>query len=144
VASDAQILRTPVDGIATQGRTAKGVVGMKLRGGATVLTAAVVDPAGTVLTVSEAGGAKLTELAEVPSQGRAAGGVRLTRLRPEDGPLRYALVAPATELSVVVGQADAPDKADPNPVALTLEPTRRDGGGLRLARPIHAAGKARW
>ncbi|MCC6437545.1 MAG: DNA topoisomerase IV, partial [Acidimicrobiales bacterium] len=144
VASDAQILRTAVAAIALQGRAAKGVAGMKLRGGATVVGAGIVDPAGTVLTVSEGGGAKRTPLDEVPPQGRAAGGVRLTRLKPEDGRIRYALVAPHTELSAVVGQEGAPDKADPQPVPLTLEPTRRDGAALRTPRPILAAGKARW
>ncbi|MGD9751325.1 MAG: DNA topoisomerase (ATP-hydrolyzing) subunit A [Acidimicrobiia bacterium] len=144
VASDAQVLRTAVAAVAVQGRAAKGVAGMKLRGGATVVGAGPVDAAGTVLVVSEGGGAKRTPMAEVPPQGRAAGGVRLTKLRPEDGRIRYALVAPDTELAAVVGQQDAPDKADPNPVPLTLEPTRRDGGAVRMARPILAAGKARW
>ncbi len=144
VASDAQILRTAAASIAVQGRTAKGVAGMKLRDGAQVVSAGVAEEGGTVLIVSDGGVAKLTGLAEVPTQGRAAGGVRLTRLKPEDGAVRYALVAPATELSAVVGQHDAPDKPDPNPVPLGLETTRRDGAAFRPARPILAAGKARW
>ncbi len=144
VASDAQILRTAVAGISMQGRAAKGVAGMKLRGGAWVVCAGVVEDDGTVLIVSDGGGAKLTGLADIPTQGRAAGGVRLTRLKPGEGAVRYALVAPATELSAVVGQSDAPDRPDPNPVPLGLEVTRRDGAGQRPLRPILAVGKARW
>ena len=147
LASDAQILRTSAASISVQGRAAKGVAGMKLRAGATIIAAGLVDPEGTVLSVSEGGGAKLTALTEVPTQGRAAGGVRVTRLRPEDGQLRYGLVAPAAaELSVVLGPSDGADteRPDPNPVPVPLEVTRRDGSSLRLARPILAAGKARW
>jgi hypothetical protein len=97
-----------------------------------------------VLTVSEAGGAKLTAAAEVPRQGRAAGGVRLTRLRPEDGRVRYALVAANADLAAIIGTVEDPDKSDPAPVPLPVQSTRRDGASMRTPQPIHAAGKARW
>ena len=84
------------------------------------------------------------QLVEIPVQGRGSGGVRLTRLKPEDRAVRYAVVALPAELSVVVGQDGAPDRPDPNPIGLALEPTRRDGPGAPLDRPILAAGKARW
>jgi len=144
VASDAQVLRTAVAAVAVQGRAAKGVAGMKLRGDAQVIAAGPVDPQGTVITVTDGGGVKVTAVEEIPTQGRAAGGVRLTRLRPEDGSVRYALVAPATELSAVVGQAEAPDRPDPTPVPMSIEPTRRDGSSVRPSRPVLAVGKARW
>jgi DNA gyrase subunit A len=144
VASDAQILRTAVAPVAVQGRAARGVAGMRLRAGARVVAAGVAEPGGAVLSVTEAGAAKLTDLTEIPAQGRGSGGVRLTRLKPEDRALRYAIVATPSELSVVVGQDGAPDRPDPNPVGLALEPTRRDGPGAPLDRPILAAGKARW
>lgn len=145
VASDAQILRTAVEGVPVQGRAARGVAGMKLRGGARVVAAGLVTgDEGVVVTVSEAGGAKVTSLAEVPRQGRAAGGVRLTRLRGEDGALRYGLVAATAELTAVVGQPDEGDKADPTPVPLPVQVTRRDGTSMRTPQPILSAGKARW
>ncbi len=144
VASDAQILRTEAASISMQGRAARGVAGIRLKGAAKVVAAGLVDPEGVVLTVSEGGGAKLTALEEVPKQGRAASGVRLTRLRPEDGALRYALVAGSSPLTATVGQADAPEKADPNPVSLPVQVTRRDGTSVRTLQPILSAGKARW
>ncbi|MFN0029126.1 MAG: DNA topoisomerase (ATP-hydrolyzing) subunit A [Acidimicrobiales bacterium] len=151
VASDGQILRTATDAIPIQGRAAKGVAGMKLRSGAKVIAAGVIEAGAAALTVTEAGTAKLTALDEVPAQGRATSGVRLTRLKADEGALRYALVAPAAELSVVLGSPVGEDgsdaaggRADPAPVPLPVAPTRRDGPGQRLTRPIVAAGKARW
>jgi DNA gyrase subunit A len=144
VASDAQVLRIAVATVPVQGRAARGVAGMKLRGGAKVVTAGIAEVDGVVLTVSEAGGAKLTAAAEVPRQGRAAGGVRLTRLRPEDGRVRYALVAANADLAAIIGTVEDPDKSDPAPVPLPVQSTRRDGASMRTPQPIHAAGKARW
>ncbi len=150
VASDGQVLRTGAAAVPIQGRAAKGVAGMKLRTGAKVIAAGLIESGVAALTVTELGSAKLTALDDIPAQGRATAGVRLTRLKADEGSLRYAVVAPIAELSVVLGAPlgeEGPDnvgKADLSPVPLPLEPTRRDGPSQRLVRPIVAAGKARW
>ena len=97
-----------------------------------------------VVTVSEGDGLKVTACVDVPRQGRATGGVRLTRLRPEDGTLRLAVVAPVPELWCVVGRDDDPARADTQPQALPAAPTRRDATSARTARRVLAVGKARW
>jgi len=144
VTGEGRVLRTGVAGIPVQGRAARGVAGMKLRDGDRVVAAGPATDDGVVLTVTVGGGAKLTTVAEVPRQGRATGGVRLVKLRPEDVAVQYALVAGPEPLTAVMGQLDAPEKPDPAPIPLPLDPTRRDGTAMRTLRPVLAAGKARW
>ena len=86
VASDAQALRTAVGrhpraGTGRPGRGRHEAAG-RARG---VVAAGSATEEGVVVTVSEGDGLKVTACADVPRQGRATGGVRLTRLRPEDG-----------------------------------------------------------
>jgi DNA gyrase subunit A len=146
VASDAQALRTTAGLVPVQGRASRGVAGMKLRGGATVLAAGPATEAGVVFTATDADTAKLTPVAEIPTQGRAAGGVRLTKLRGNNGEtaVRLAVVALGADLWCAVGSDEDPAKADPQPQPVPVPVTRRDGTSTRTARRVLAAGRARW
>jgi len=143
VASDGQVLRTPVDGISVQGRGAAGVAGMKLRPGATVVGAAVILGEDVLITVTDDGGVKATPVSELDAKGRGGVGVRATRLG--DGTtLTLAHVGPPMGLLAIMASDDDPKKPDPNPVPLVLEPTRRDLVSAPSERQILAIGPARW
>ncbi len=148
VADDAQALRTPVSNISLQGPAAKGVTAIKLKGKAKVVGAgaAGVGPATSdplVVTVTDRGTAKATSVAEIPSKGRGAGGVRLTKFKDETR-IDYAWVGPSDRTMCMVGQPDAPTKPDNTPQPLKLRPTRRDGTSTKTAQRILAVGSLRW
>jgi len=142
VADDAQVLRTPVDGISVQGRGAGGVAGMALKG-STIIGAGPAIGDTAIVSVTTAGLAKATPADEIPTKGRGGGGVRLTKLG--DGQrLTQAHVGPLADLACIMGSDDNPAQPDPNPVAFPLEPTRRDLVSQPTERPILSMGPARW
>ncbi len=146
IASDAQTLRTPLDGISTQGPAAKGVAGISLKGNARVTGAGIVDPSqelSVVFTVTDRGTAKSTSVAEIPSKGRGTGGVRITKFRDESR-IEYAWVGVPDRIVAVVGQVDAPTKPDNAPESIALKPTRRDGVSSSIPRRILRIGTLRW
>lgn len=143
VASDAQTLRTAVDGISVQGRGAGGVAGMKLREGAAVIGAGSALGDGAVVTVSDTGTAKITPFEELEAKGRGGTGVRITRFTKEKR-LTMATVVGPDALMAVMATDDDDKKADPTPVDLTLEPTKRDLVSAKTERRILAVGVGRW
>ncbi len=142
VTSDAQLLRFAASAVRPQGRSAGGMAGVRLAGGARAVFFGVVVPGAddVVVTVAgsssalpgtEAGTAKVTPLTEYPAKGRGTGGVRCHRfLRGED------------QLSLAwVGTAPARGTASSgSPVDLPAATGRRDGSGTPLAQPLHAVG----
>ena len=142
VTSDAQLLRFDADAVRPQGRTGGGVAGVRLAAGARVVFFGAVEPdlphGGVLVTVSgssvalpgtEAGAAKVTDLAEYPAKGRATGGVRCHRfLRGEDAlVLAWAGPAPARAAA-----------SSGSPVPLPPADGRRDGSGTPLSQPVAA------
>jgi DNA gyrase subunit A len=140
ITSDAQLLHFPAAGVRPQGRTAAGMAGIKLAGGAHSVFFTAVDPAADNLVVTssgssgalpgtEPGSLKVTPYSEYPAKGRATGGVRCHRfLRGED-------------ILVLGWVGGSPAKAAAaNGVALELpEATgKRDGSGLPAATSISA------
>ena len=144
VASDGQVLRTAASGISIQGPGAGGVAGMKLRNGAWVVAAGPVEFGSIVVVVTDEGTAKVTDTAEVPAKGRATGGVRVLKLKGFETTLAYAWVGKNSQLGAIVAEADDPRKADPTPVELNLETTRRDGPAVDLGHRILALGEYRF
>ena len=140
ISSDAQLLHFPASAVRPQGRSAAGMAGIKLAGGARAVFFAAVDPQVSNLVVTssgssgalpgtEPGSLKVTAYAEYPAKGRATGGVRCHRfLRGED--------------TLVLGWVGgSPAKAAAaNGVALELpEATgKRDGSGIPAPTPIDA------
>ena len=70
-----QSIRFPASDVRTMGRTARGVRGISLRGDDRVVSLATLEPEGTILTVSELGYGKRTELGEYRVQGRGGYGI---------------------------------------------------------------------
>ncbi len=146
IASDAQTLRTPLEGVSVQGPGAKGVAGISLKGNARVTGAGIVDPGqelSVVFTVTDQGTAKSTSVAEIPSKGRGTGGVRITKFRDETR-IEYAWVGVPDRIVAVVGQQDAPSKPDNSPESIAIKPTRRDGVSSSIPRRILRIGTLRW
>ena len=143
VASDAQALRMPVDAISIQGRGAGGVAGMKLKGDTTVVTAGPALGDGCVISITSADGVKATPFEELPAKGRGTGGVRLTRMK-EGARVALAYIGSLEGLLATMATDDDRSKADPTPVPLSIEPTKRDLQSAPAERPILALGPARW
>ncbi len=143
VASDGQVLRTAVDGISTQGRNASGVAGMKLKGSAKVVGAGAIIGDENILTVTDKGTAKLTPASEFDAKGRGGGGVRITRFTDEKA-LVYARVGSMQGALAIVGSDEDKSKPAPDPVAIDLEPSKRDLVSTATDQPIIIAGTARF
>jgi len=143
VTSDAQALRTPVNGISVQGAGAQGVAGMAPRGTAKVLAAGLAQEGGVILTVTDLGTVKSTVVEEVPVKGRGTGGVRLTKFKDETR-LDYAWVGLPERIVAIVGQPGAPTKPDNTPEPVAIKPSRRDGPSVSTARRILSVGSLRW
>ncbi|MGJ9405071.1 DNA topoisomerase (ATP-hydrolyzing) subunit A [Nesterenkonia aurantiaca] len=149
ITAGAQLLRFEAALVRAQGRTAAGMLGIKLAPEDTVIGFSVVPAAGApedaegstsalVVTLAagdtplegfEAGSIKLTDFAEFPAKGRGTAGVRAHRfMRGEDHlKLGWAGFGPA------LGAAR-------NGVARNLpsEMVRRDGSGIPLERGVDA------
>ena len=143
VSSDAQTLRTSVDNISVQGRNAAGVLGMKLRDGVKVIGAGAAIGDGAVVTVTDTGTAKVTPFEELTSKGRGGTGIRITKFTKEKSLVLAKVVGPEGLLTVMATDDD-PKKADPVPVDLPLEPTKRDLVSSRTERRILDVGLPRW
>ncbi|QSP96891.1 DNA topoisomerase IV subunit A [Bifidobacterium longum subsp. infantis] len=154
ISSDSSLLTFEAKNVRPQGRTAGGMAGIKLAGGARVAAFNVV-PAGkvawtyeegengltsgsgaVVLTVAgdsnalpgtENGAAKVTPLEMYPTKGRATGGVRSQRFLKGQNTLILAWVG--------LYPLHASTSAG-SPVELPKPDMRRDGSGVDLASPI--------
>jgi len=144
VASDGQVLRTAASGVSVQGTGAAGVAGMKLKAGATVIAAGPLDFGAVVAVVTDEGTAKITDTSELPAKGRATGGVRVVKLKGFETTLSYGWIGRNQQVGAVVADASDPKKADPTPVALGLEPTRRDGPAVDVDHRILSLGEYRF
>ena len=146
VASNASALRTSVDNISIQGRSAAGVAGMKLKDDNTVVAAGKVDPDawdGAVVSVTGSTEAKATPFDEISAKGRGGGGVRLTKLKDGETITR-AHVGPLENLWVLMSTDDDASKLDPTPVPFAVEPTKRDLVSSNTDRQILDVGPVRW
>ena len=144
VSSDAQLLRFDASAVRPQGRTGRGVAGIRLAEGGRVIALGVVpadDVAGhLVATVSGSrdalqgtvtGSAKVTPLDRFPSKGRATAGVRAQRFLHGEDCLQLAFVGPDPLRAVGTGG---------QPVDLPAADERRDGSGVPLTAPVSAVG----
>ena len=143
IASDAQMLRTRASNISTQGAGAGGVAGMKLKPGAHVVAAGPFEFGTQIVAVTDEGTTKVTEGSEIPTKGRATGGVRLLRFKGFETAVVYAWMGKDQALAAIVADTADPSRADPTPRPITLAPTRRDGGAVDLGFRILALGEYR-
>jgi len=143
VSSDAQALRTPVGAISNQGPTARGVGGMAVKGTARVVGAGVAGDGVVVVTITDRGTAKVTDVDEIAVKGRGGVGVRLTKFKDERR-IDYAWIGTAERAMCVVAQEGSSTKPDNTPQPLSLRPTRRDGASSPTAARILSVGPLRW
>ena len=142
-ASDGQILRTSCSGVSTQGAGASGVAGMKLKPGATLVTAAPVEFGTVIVAVTDEGTTKVTDGAEIPTKGRATAGVRLLKMKGFETAVTYGWIGRNQQLAAIVADPTDPAKPDPTPVQLQLESTRRDGPTVDLGIRLMSIGEYR-
>ncbi len=141
ITSDAQLLRFPAAKVSAQGRSAAGMAGINLGKGAKALWFGVVDPTrdGAVVTIAGSSGTldvgggsvKVTPFAEFPHKGRATGGVRCHRFTKGEDVLTLGWAGPAPAKGASGNGA---------PVELPEIDPRRDGSGVKLAKPVTAVG----
>ncbi|MDD7384241.1 MAG: DNA topoisomerase IV subunit A [Actinomycetaceae bacterium] len=144
VSSDAQLLRFEADAVRPQGRTGRGIAGIKLSDGAHVIamgtgstdaldSSFVVTIAGDAHAIpgTDPGSAKVTPLSAFPAKGRATGGVRAHRFLKGENVLYFAAIA-SDPL-----RAQTPDA---QPAELPAVNPKRDASGTPLAVAIAAVG----
>ncbi|MBN2497707.1 MAG: DNA gyrase subunit A [Deltaproteobacteria bacterium] len=73
--------------VRSMGRTARGVRGIRLKGGDRVVSMEVIDPGATIITVTEKGYGKRTELDEYRLIARGGMGVKTCRVTERNGPV---------------------------------------------------------
>jgi DNA gyrase subunit A len=86
-ASNGKAVRFAEDGVRSMGRTATGVRGMKLAQGEQVVSLIVVDGDDDILTATEHGFGKRTELVDYPRKGRGTQGVIAIQCSERNGTL---------------------------------------------------------
>jgi DNA gyrase subunit A len=86
-ASNGKAVRFAEDAVRSMGRTATGVRGMRLAAGEHVVSLIVVDGDDDVLTATERGFGKRTELADYPRKGRGTQGVIAIQCSERNGAL---------------------------------------------------------
>ena len=95
VTSEAKMLKLDLSGIRAQGRTGGGVAGIKLPEGVTVVGAGPSSADAQLVTLTDAGSAKATPLAEYPVKGRGTAGVRCHNFKKGESKLVAAAITPA-------------------------------------------------
>jgi DNA gyrase subunit A len=102
---DGMAIRFPEDDVRAMGRTAYGVRGIQLREGDEVVAMEVVKPGGTLLTVTEQGYGKQTNLVEYRVQGRGGYGLKNIEITDKNGRVvSIAQVNEDQELLVITEQ----------------------------------------
>ena len=115
---------------------------MKIRDGVKIVGAGAAIGDGAVVTVTDTGSAKVTPLKNFPP--RVGGtGIRVTRFTKEKSLVLARIVGPDVLLAVMATDDD-PKKADPVPVDLPIEPTKRDLVSSKTDRRILDVGLPRW
>ncbi|MFE6994807.1 DNA topoisomerase (ATP-hydrolyzing) subunit A [Microbacterium sp. NPDC057659] len=143
VTSDAQLLHFAASNVRPQGAPAGGMAGIKLGGGAEVISFSVVSSpedavvitvsgADSVLAGTDNGRAKVSLFSEFPGKGRATGGVRAHAFLKGEDRLRLAWVGTDPR---ALG-ADGAARQLPEPGA------KRDGSGQPLDAVIGSVGTA--
>ncbi len=132
VASDGQCIRFKVTDARAMGRPAAGVRGIRLRGAATVIGAAVAGGDALreeqLLCISEAGMGKRTELAEFALQARGGVGVTAYKLTRKTGALVSAMAVDASNDLVLLASNGVSNRV----AVETIRQTGRSASGVTL------------
>lgn len=101
--SDAgKVIRFPEDQVRPVGRTARGVRGIRLQDGQNVISLVVVKSNGTILTATEFGYGKRTEVEEYRITGRGGQGVISIQVNERNGKVVNAVQVEANDESMLI------------------------------------------
>ncbi len=128
VASSGQTIRFHEDAVRAMGRSAAGVRGMKLRGDDVVVACDVGRPDAMLLTITDDGLGKRTELDKFPRKGRGTMGVRGIRLRNDTVRVVGALMVDDDDDVVLVASGGTLIKTRVGDISTQ----GRDAGGVRV------------
>ncbi|TVS17216.1 MAG: DNA gyrase subunit A [Gammaproteobacteria bacterium] len=104
-AASGKAVRFKESDVRAMGRTARGVRGIRLLGSDTVIACIIPDAEGEILTASEHGYGKRTDVSEFPLRGRGAQGVIAMRTSERNGRVvGAAQVAPGEEIMLISNQ----------------------------------------
>jgi DNA gyrase subunit A len=142
VSSDAQLLHFTASAVRPQGRPAGGMAGMNLSDGSRVIAFGAVSNVSDAIVVTaanssqalagtDAGSAKLSLLSEFPGKGRATGGVRAQRFIRSEDQMYFAWVGESEPRGL---------SSDGKPIALPVEPMKRDASGSPMSAVIASIG----
>ncbi len=87
-----QAVRFKEEGVRPMGRTAAGVIGIRLEDDDEVIGAAVIDPTSYVLTITESGYGKLSEVEKFPVHNRGGKGVVMHQVTDKTGDVAGLMV----------------------------------------------------
>jgi DNA gyrase subunit A len=111
------------------GRSAHGVIGMRLREGDSIVEMdALRAPDSTILTVSERGYAKRTEIAEYRLQGRGGSGIISLKVTEKTGPVVQAMEVSGDDQVMVITAYGKIIRTNVKDISLLGRPTQ----GVRL------------
>lgn len=135
VTSDGQFLRFSAEKVRPQGRTAAGMLGIRLGAEARVVAAAALSPDSDAYLslATDSGAYKRTPVAEYPTKGRATSGVRCVRF----------LSTESSVLTAAFGSDVVPLNSRLDPAGALPPPARRDGSATRLDHPVAALASPR-
>ncbi len=136
ISAEGRALRTQASSIRVQGRSAAGVVGMKLRSGDEIIAAAATYGDEALICLDTSGAVSLTPAHDVPCTARGGVGIKLTNTKR----IATAVIAPAAELL-----AEVDDKAN-DTKTLVAFPFDTGDATHNDATPtiVHNIGRPRW
>ncbi len=124
-----QSIRFAEEDVRSMGRGAFGVIGMRLAEGDVVVEMdSLKSKDGTILTVSEKGYAKRTELGEYRLQGRGGTGIINFKVADKNGPVVQVMEVAPDDQVVVITAAGKIIRTDAKSISLLGRPTQ----GVRL------------
>jgi DNA gyrase subunit A len=127
--SRGQAIRFPESDVRPMGRSAYGVIGMRLAEGDTVVEMDVLrSKEGTILTVTEKGYAKRTEIGEYRLQGRGGSGIINCKVTDKNGPVVEAMEVEPDDQVMVITEHGKIIRTDVRDISLFGRPTQ----GVRL------------
>ena len=135
VADSGKATRFAAAAVRAMGRTARGVRGIRLRGDDRVIALIVPATNGALLTASERGYGKRTQLTEFPRKGRGGQGVIAMRTSPRNGRLVGAVQVFAGDEIMLISDQGTLVRTAANDVSMTSRNTQ----GVRLIRLTNGA-----
>src|SRR5262245_16084179 len=148
ISSSGKAARFKESDVRTMGRTARGVRGIRLTGGHRVIALIVPQPNGYILTASENGYGKRTQVIDFPLKGRGTQGVIAMQASARNGAMVGAVqVFDGDELMLISDQgtlvrtsADQVSVVGRNTQGVRLIAVRDDERLVRIARIVESVG----